>query len=125
LTTEVAAVPGAPTLTDGIVTLRPLTLSDVADHLAGEDDEHAQRFGWFPKRSTEETVRAAILRWRNEWQTAGATRTFGAEEAASGDLVGGCELRLRGADRADISYWTFHGRRGHGFATRAVRLLCD
>ena len=119
------AVPGAPRLTDGIVVLRALTLGDVAVHLAGEDDEHAKRFGWFPQRSTEETVRAAIVGWANEWETGGATRTFGTEEAASGDLVGGCELRLRADARADVSYWTFPDRRGRGFATRAVRLLCE
>lgn len=118
-------MPAAPTLTDGIVILRALTLSDVADHLAGEDDEHARRFGWFPQRSTQGAVRNAILTWIDQWETGGSTRTFGTREAATSDLVGGCELRLRGAGRADISYWTFPGRRGRGFAIRAVRLLCD
>lgn len=118
-------MPTAPTLGDGVIILRELNLTDVAAHFAGEDDEHAQRFGWYPKRSTEETVREAILKWTNEWETDGSTRTFGTEDGATGDLVGGCELRLRGAGRADISYWTFPERRGQGFATRAVRLLCE
>jgi hypothetical protein len=32
---------------------------DAAAHAAGEDEETARRFGWWPARSTEETVRAA------------------------------------------------------------------
>jgi hypothetical protein len=55
---------GVPTLTDGAVVLDAFTLDDADPHLAGEDEEHARRFGWFPRSSTPETVRSAIVRWQ-------------------------------------------------------------
>ena len=39
------------------------TEQDAAAHVAGEDEETARRFGWWPERSTEETVRAAYADW--------------------------------------------------------------
>ncbi len=114
-----------PTLTDEVVVLDGHSLADIAAHLAGEDEEQARRFGWFPKRSTEETVRAAIERWQEQWRTSGPTRAFAAREAATGELVGGCEIRLGDRGVAAISYWVFPPFRGHGYATRAARLVCD
>lgn len=49
--------------------LDALTLGDMEAHLAGEDEEHATRFGWHPARSTDVTVRAAIRRWQEGWRT--------------------------------------------------------
>jgi RimJ/RimL family protein N-acetyltransferase len=114
----------APTLTDGIVVLDAHTDTDVLAHLAGEDEEHAKRFGWFPRRSTEQTVRAAIRRWQDEWLTEGSTRALAIREAATGLLVGGCEVRVGEDGRAGMSYWVFPPFRGRGFATRAVQLFC-
>lgn len=112
-------------LTDGVVVLNGITLNDVEAHLAGEDEEQARRFGWYPKRSTVETVTAAILRWQEDWRTGGLTRTFAVREASRGTLVGGCEIRLKGKGVAHASYWIFPPFRRQGLATRAVRLLCD
>ena len=39
-----------PVLTDGVVRLNGFSLRDAAAHLAGEDDEQARRFGWYPNR---------------------------------------------------------------------------
>jgi hypothetical protein len=35
-------------------------LGDASAHLAGEDEEQARRFGWYPARLTLEGVRRAI-----------------------------------------------------------------
>jgi hypothetical protein len=43
---------GTPRLTDGVVILDAHTMADVEAHLAGEDEEQALRFGWYPERST-------------------------------------------------------------------------
>jgi RimJ/RimL family protein N-acetyltransferase len=70
-------------------------------------------------------VRAAIDRWRGGWKSEGDTRAFALREARSGALAGGCELRLREDERADLSYWVFPAYRGRGLALRAVRIACE
>ena len=100
------------------------TAADAAAHLQGEDEEHARRFGWYPGSSTPESVGRAIGRWQDDWSGDGATRAFGAREATSRRLVGGCELRLRGEEIAQLSYWVFPRYRRRGLATRIVRLAC-
>jgi len=111
-----------PSLTDGVIVLNGFTSDDVAAHLAGEDEETARRFGWWPQTSTEATVRDAFNNWAQSWETAGPTRTFAAREAQTGRLVGGCELRLQPGP-PEVSYWTAAGQRRRGYATRALVLL--
>jgi RimJ/RimL family protein N-acetyltransferase len=114
-----------PRLSDGLLVLDAFTLRDVAAQVAAEDEEHARRFGWYPEHSTDETVRSAILRWQEEWRSQGCTRTFAARKANGGELVGGCEIRLRNNGLAEMAYWTFPAHRGRGLAVRAVRLASD
>jgi RimJ/RimL family protein N-acetyltransferase len=113
-----------PTLTDGVVILDGFTADDAAAHLAGEDDEHARRFGWYPRRSTEESVRASISRWQQDWRSDGETRVFATRSAETRQLLGGCQLRLREKRIGELSYWTHPTHRRQGAASRAVRLLC-
>jgi RimJ/RimL family protein N-acetyltransferase len=115
----------APDLTDGVVRLDGFTFDDVAAHLAGEDEEIARRFAWWPRRSTLETVRAAICRWTDGWATGGATRAFAVREVATGRLVGHCELRVQDDDIAHASYSTAAHARRLGYAARALRLASD
>jgi RimJ/RimL family protein N-acetyltransferase len=105
-----------------MVTLDAFQMQDADSHLAGEDDELAMRFGWFPQRSTLDGVRASIARWQQEWASGGPTRAFAVRLAASGELVGGCELRMGEDGTASMSYWTFAAHRRRGLATRAIRL---
>jgi RimJ/RimL family protein N-acetyltransferase len=112
-----------PTLDDGVIVLNAFTLDDVDAHLAGEDDEQARRFGWYPARSTLETVRDSIIRWEGDWRTDGPTRAFALRLASTGELAGGCELRLQYPGLAHMSYGVFPQHRRRGFASRGVRLL--
>jgi RimJ/RimL family protein N-acetyltransferase len=92
-------------------------------HLAGEDEEQARRFGWWPKRSGPDEFRALLAADEQEWASGGSRRRFAAR--VRGELVGGCELRLREHGQAEASYWTFAPFRGRGYATRATALLAE
>ena len=113
-----------PALTDGTVLLDAFTDADAGAHLAGEDEEHARRFGWYPERSTPQTVAAAFARWAEDWRDDGDTRAFAVRLGETRELVGGVQLRLRPHRTAQVSYWTFPEHRGRGIATRALRLAC-
>ena len=112
-----------PALSDGVIVLNGYTDSDIAAHLAGEDEGIARHFGPWPQASTEATVRDAFTRWSHDWKTGGPTRAFAARETATGRLLGGCELRLQPDGSAHVSYWTSGGERRRGYATRALALL--
>ena len=117
-------VQAKPRLTDGVIVLDTFRLEDLDAQLAGDDEEQARRFGWYPATSTPETVRQAILRWQENWQTGGPTRAFAVRQVATGELVGGCEVRLKEPGLAHLSYWVFPAHRRRGLASRAVRLAC-
>ena len=116
---------GPPTLTDGVILLNGHGPADVGRHLAGEDEETARRFGWWPRRSTERSVLDAYESWARQWQHGGATRAFATRNAATGLLVGGCELRIRPDGSGEVSYWTHASQRGRGYASRSLRLLYE
>jgi RimJ/RimL family protein N-acetyltransferase len=114
-----------PRLHDGVIVLNRHVDDDVAAHLAGEDEETARRFGWWPNSSTTSTVRDAFARWAHDWETGGPVRAFAAREQATGRLVGGCELHIKPSGPANVSYWTHSADRGHGYAARSAALLLD
>jgi len=115
----------APTLTDGVVQLDEFGPDDVDAHLANEDEEMARRFGWWPKRSTAPTVRAAFDRWAESWASGGAVRAFAVRDVATATLVGSCELRLEDDQIARASYSVGPHARRRGFASRALRLAAQ
>jgi RimJ/RimL family protein N-acetyltransferase len=114
-----------PELRGDRILLNAHTDEDTAAHAAGEDEETARRFGWWPKHSTEETVRAAYADWAANWHDNGPRRTFAARDPESGALVGGCELRIRPDGTGEVGYWTHAGKRGRGYARQALILLLD
>jgi RimJ/RimL family protein N-acetyltransferase len=114
-----------PTLTDGVIVLDGYLTADLEAHLKGEDEEQARRFGWFPARSTRETVTAALADWQHDWETDGDRRTFALRLVAGRELAGGCEVRRVDDQVAEVSYWIFPAFRARGLAARAVRLVAD
>ena len=117
---QVAAV---PELRGDRIVLNAHTEGEAVAHAAGEDEETARRFGWWPARSTEKTVRAAYANWARNWQDDGPVRAFAARDLGSGALVGGCELRIGPDGTGEVSYWTHAGKRGRGYARNALALL--
>jgi RimJ/RimL family protein N-acetyltransferase len=116
-----------PELGDGVVLLRPMTLDDAADHLAGQDEDQRR---WLSGRvSTDDTVRAWIRANLASWETGGPRRSFGVREVSTGNLVGMVEADLAVAGLApgvaNVSYALYPHARHRGLATRAVLLLCE
>jgi RimJ/RimL family protein N-acetyltransferase len=116
-------VSDVPELRGTRIQLDAHTDADAPGHVAGEDEETARRFGWWPRHSTEVRVRAAYADWARNWRDDGPRRTFAVRDLKSRALVGGCELRLGLDDSGEVSYWTHAGQRGRGHASDALRLL--
>ena len=115
-----------PTLSDGTVTLRAWREEDVARAVAGHDDRIGYWFGRDRPPTYDEQLELLASRRR---ELAEGTR-FSFVVIVDGAAVGAVELRR---DRpgagdphtGDLSWWLFSGQRGHGWATRAVRVLAD
>ena len=113
------------TLTDGVLTLVPLTVEDIAAHNAGED---AASIRWLNEGlpSTEASTRAWIERNQAMWAHNGPIRNWGIRLTASGELIGNVEanweLERLAPGEVNLSYVIFPAWRGEGHATRAARL---
>jgi len=118
-------MPPVPTLRGDAVILTCHQPQDAAAQVAGEDEETARRFGWWPQRSTEQGVLATYERWAAQWRDDGPRRAFATRDAITGVLVGGCELRISPAGAGEVSYWTHADQRGKGYAKQALALLCE
>ena len=103
-----------------MVTLRPWAEEDVVPSVDGHDHEIMRWFGQ-PEPPTYDGLRTVFARWAEE-RAAGSRIGFGIH--ANGELVGGVEARPDG-DVTSLSWWLFAGHRGHGYASRATRLLAD
>jgi RimJ/RimL family protein N-acetyltransferase len=110
-------------LSDGGVVLNALSVADAEAHWAGEDEEHARRFGWYPRRSSLDGVRTFLEQTEDQWRTAGTRRMWAIRQATTQKLVGGCEARLNSGATAEASWWIFPEYRRRGFASRGVLLM--
>lgn len=119
---------------DGIVTIRRLRPDDLDADLAAKDDEQI-RWMWLPgQRDTWEAMTdaarrahaAASLRQRIEAFGAGPSWAFAADApGASYAVYVECDLASGNAPagEANISYSCHPAYRGHGYVSRAVRLI--
>lgn len=114
----------APVLHDGTVTLDAYRAGDVAAMQAGADPEIVR---WINEGHTSTVDRdaAAVGGWESSWRTGGDQRTWAVRDRHSGELLGGCELRLEGHGVAAFSYWIYPAHRGRGIAGRALTLIVD
>ncbi len=115
----------ANTLTDGVVVISPLQWDDVEPHLAGEDDELVRWLSGGP--GSRATVHAHVRRSIERWATDGPKLSFGIRVDRGGTLCGTIDVDLDAGPagrQAGLSYGLYPQFRGHGLATRAVRLVC-
>lgn len=97
-----------PSLTDGVVTLRPLATKDAPAWLEGEDEEQRR---WFeaPRPSQLSDVEQFIADCQESWRTMGNHRHWGIWSRDPDVLVGGIDLRALGNDEVNLSYLVFPG----------------
>ena len=112
-----------PELTDGVVMLRPWRDEDIEAAVAGHDEEMAHWFGSPEVATSYEQHKRAVDNWRR-WYAEGRSRV-GFVIEHDGDVVGSVEVRDVGGGAGSLSWTLYAGHRGHGYATRAVRLLVD
>ena len=116
-------VPSQPTLTDGVVVLRPWRDEDVEAAVAGHDEEIAYWFGFPTVTPTPERHQQAVDEWRAAYDDGRRVVAFVIEH--DGEVVGSVDVRDVGERTGQLSWALYAGHRGHGYATRAVRLLAD
>ncbi len=116
-------LPGEP-LGASPTLLRPWRDSDVAALVAACRDPEIARWTRVPDNYNESDARAYLL-YRYDAMLAGSTAPF-AIVGADDELLGSISLlRLDWKHRrAEVGYWLAAHARGHGHATRAVRLIC-
>ena len=73
-------------LADGDVCLRPLTLTDVDEWMAGEDEEQIRWFE-FPGPAPRANVVRAIEAWMESWSAGGPVRQWAVCDTASGRIA--------------------------------------
>ncbi len=110
---------------DGVVTLAFFVPSDASVLCDGDRDfEHRRRFefpdDFVPSLQHSEDV---VARWEQE-RLAGKRFALAVRNAATDELLGGCELRPLKGESANLSYWTYPAHRCRGVASRAVALAC-
>lgn len=117
-------LPGDPLL-EAETALRPWRDSDQAALVAACQDPEIVRWTRVPENYGPRDAKAYLLQ-RYDMLFAGVAAPFAIVRAPDEEVVGSISL-LRLAwehRRAEVGYWLAREARGHGHATRAVRLIC-
>lgn len=111
----------APPLSDGTVTLRPVTPADLPAIVEQSRDPETVRWTTVPPDYTEEDARAFLLRI-DEDHAAGRRTTWALDDG--GELAGLIALRTEGDGVVEVSFAGHPAHRGRDLMTAAVRLVC-
>lgn len=111
-----------PELTDGVIVLRPWREEDIEPARLGHDEEIAYWFGFDAVVPSYEQHKKAV----ESWQAGYRDRSLvGFVIEHDGRPVGSVDVRDKGEQVGELSWTLYAGHRGHGYATRAVRMLVD
>lgn len=114
------------TLTDGVITLRPLEPADRDAIYAAVRESIAEISPWLPwchpayaPAETAAFIESSLQWWANRSQF-----VFGSFDAANGAYIGGTGVNQVNTQHryANIGYWVRTSRTGRGLAPRALRL---
>ncbi len=112
-----------PVLSDGLISLRPLRLSDVDDITAACQDPQISRWTAVPSPYARSDAEAFIARQATD-EMEGIEPTWAITVVPDPRWSGSITLHLDGAAGADVGYLMAPWARGAGHATRALRLAC-
>lgn len=114
-----------PTLTDGVVTLRPWAISDAPDLTSACSDPVITAWLPIPQPYTPADAEEFLTQTVPRWEAARARVALAVTDAESGRLLGSVGLNTTEQElgRVAIGYWTAPWARGQGAASRATRLL--
>jgi RimJ/RimL family protein N-acetyltransferase len=114
-------------LTDGVVAVRPVLEAHVDGLHAAVSASLPELTPWFPwcHEGYERAEMAEFVRRARRSRERGQEYHFAVHDAASGEVLGACGLRIDGTDAAigEIGYWIATGHTGRGHATRGARLV--
>ncbi|HEU4624810.1 MAG TPA: GNAT family protein [Steroidobacteraceae bacterium] len=114
------------TLTDGVITLRPLERTDRDAIFAAVSESIAEISPWLPwcHPAYAPTETAAFIESSIQWWAQRSQFVFGIFDAVHGTYIGGTGVNQLNAQHryANIGYWVRTSRTGRGFAPRALRL---
>ena len=113
-----------PVLTDGVVRLRPLQADDAPDVFAACQDPLIARFIPIPQPYTLDDAQAFIEPRLADLETA-PEATFAIVAPTSGAFLGIISRHRPRGHHVSFGYWLAPAARGHGVATRALRLVVE
>ncbi|MDN5790731.1 MAG: precorrin-6A synthase (deacetylating) [Micrococcales bacterium] len=119
------AWPRMESLSDGVVSLRPITAADWAVLLEEHNDEESLRWDFTGEPLTERHARRNAARAPRDWSGGRAARCVIVDEASRAAAGTISAVRMGPPDVALIGYGVLPAFRGRGLATRALTLLAD
>ncbi|MCW2544369.1 MAG: family N-acetyltransferase [Frankiales bacterium] len=116
--------PRPPTLTDGVVTLRPWSLADAPEVARACDDPETARWLPVPSPYAVSDAETWISSTFNGWAF-GDPLSLAVTDASTGAVLGSVALSEGSwrSGRISVGYWTAPWGRGRGAASRATTLL--
>lgn len=116
-------------ISDGVIGLRPIEVSDAKAHVAGSDVESARwRSNGTGSFDSIDEVADYFRGCAHQWLVDGPCKTFGVIDEPSDTLVGtldiGTGLDVLALRQVDLSYGVYLRWRRRGLASRAVVLAC-
>jgi RimJ/RimL family protein N-acetyltransferase len=117
-------LPAEP-LVDGDTSLRPWRDDDLPALVDNGRDPDVTRWMGLPRKYRESDARAYLMS-RYDGVNAGVRAPFAIVATRGGELLGSIALAhfVWEHQRGEVGYWLGARARGHGHATRAVRLIC-
>ena len=113
-------------VSDGMVSIRPMSAEDAAAYAAGTDDELVQRYAHLPlKQYTPELVRDLIDGVIADGLRQGTLAVLTIADAASDAFLGSLVIFDVSAEDAEVGYWIAPQHRGRQASGRALALAME